>query len=168
MIKPPLHSKKKKNWNFYNLYQSLRKKRYRWYLKICVVFFRSESPYSYQEIYLTLNFRKTPFWRLPGLLSFQPFFGLRVTERVDETKPPSRNAFLVNLFAGESQKEFRNDERTLFWDSSRSADLSLNPWPPNDAIWPFPGLLSFQPFLAPSCCFQKKRPNPFDSALNFT
>ena len=45
--------------------------------------------------------------------------------RVNETKPPSRNAFIVDLFALESQKGSRNDERTLFSDFSRSLDLSL-------------------------------------------
>ena len=50
--------------------------------------------------------------------------------RVSEIKPPSRNALLVALFALESQKGSRNDERTLFWDSSRSLDLSFKPLAP--------------------------------------
>ena len=77
--------------------------------------------------------------------------------RVNETKPPSRNAFLVDLFALESQKGSRNDERTLFWDSSRSLDLSLNPQCPNDAIWQFHGLLSFQPFLGQFLLFLEEK-----------
>ena len=68
--------------------------------------------------------------------------------RVKQTKPPSRNAFPVVLFALESQKGFRNDEGALFWDSSWSLDLSLDPYPPNDATWWFHGLLLFQAFFS--------------------
>ena len=46
---------------------------------------------------------------------------------VNETKPSCTNAFLVHLFALESQKGSRSEERTIFWDSSRSLDLSLDP-----------------------------------------
>ena len=46
---------------------------------------------------------------------------------VNETKPPSTNAFLADNFALESQKRPRNEERTLFQDSSWSLGLSLNP-----------------------------------------
>ena len=46
--------------------------------------------------------------------------------RVNETKLTSRNAFIVNIFALESEKEPKNDEKTLFWDSLQSLDLSLN------------------------------------------
>ena len=67
--------------------------------------------------------------------------------RVNETKLPSRNVFIVHFFALKSEKPSRNDERTLFWNSSRTLDLSLNPQPPNDAISQFPGLLQFQPFF---------------------
>ena len=67
--------------------------------------------------------------------------------RVNETKLPSRNVFIVHFFALESEKPSRNDERTLFWNSSRTLDLSLNPQPPNDAISQYPGLLQFQPFF---------------------
>ena len=44
----------------------------------------------------------------------------------NKTKPTSRSAFIVNLFALESGKESRNDKRTLFLVSPRSLDLSLN------------------------------------------
>ena len=46
--------------------------------------------------------------------------------RVNETKLTSRNAFIVNIFALESEKEPKNDEKTLFWDSLQSLDLSLD------------------------------------------
>ena len=34
--------------------------------------------------------------------------------RVNETKVTLRNAFIVNLFASRSDKESKNDKRTLF------------------------------------------------------
>ena len=53
--------------------------------------------------------------------------------RVNETKVPSRNAFIDNLFGLESEKELKRkkkkkkkDERTLFWDSPRSYDPCNN------------------------------------------
>ena len=54
--------------------------------------------------------------------------------RVTETKLPSKYASLVDLFALKSRKGSKIEERTLFWDSSWSLHLSLNPQPPNDAI----------------------------------
>ena len=47
--------------------------------------------------------------------------------KVNETKVDSSNAFIIILFALESEKESKNDEGTLFWDCPRSLDLSLNP-----------------------------------------
>ena len=47
--------------------------------------------------------------------------------RVNETKVTSRNAFIDNIFALESEKESRNDERTLFGDYLRIFDLAVNP-----------------------------------------
>ena len=73
--------------------------------------------------------------------------------RVNETKTPPRNA----LIALESQKRATSDERSLFWNSSRSLDLSLNPQPPNDAIWRFHRLLSFQPFFGNFLLFLEKK-----------
>ena len=46
--------------------------------------------------------------------------------RVNETKVTSRNAFIVNLFALESEKE-KNEERTFFQDCLQILDLSFNP-----------------------------------------
>ena len=66
---------------------------------------------------------------------------------VNETKLPFRNAFLVDLFALKIQKASKNEERIHLWDSFWSLDLSLNPQPPNDAIWQFPSLFSFRPFF---------------------
>ena len=67
--------------------------------------------------------------------------------RVNETKPPCTNAFLVEIFLLESRKASRNEERTLFWDSSWSQGLFLNTQPPKDTLWRFPGLIVFQPFF---------------------
>ena len=78
---------------------------------------------------------------------FKIFLKIVRVLRVNETKLPSRNVFIVHFFALESEKPSRNDERTLFWNSSRTLDLSLNPQPPNDAISQYPGLLQFQPFF---------------------
>ena len=46
---------------------------------------------------------------------------------LNETKLPSRNAFIFNLFVLESEKESRKDERILIWGFRQSLDLSLNP-----------------------------------------
>ena len=47
--------------------------------------------------------------------------------RVSETKVTTRNAFIDNIFALESEKESKNDERTLFEDYPRILDLAVNP-----------------------------------------
>ena len=57
---------------------------------------------------------------------YKIFYKIVRVLRVNETKPPCRNAFLVDSFALESQKGSRNEERTVFWDSSWSLGLSLN------------------------------------------
>ena len=49
------------------------------------------------------------------------------TLKVNESKVTLRNTFIVNLFALKSEKESKNEERTLFWDFSQILDLSLNP-----------------------------------------
>ena len=46
---------------------------------------------------------------------------------INEIKVTSTNIFIDNLFALESEKESKNDERTLFWDYPRIFDLSVNP-----------------------------------------
>ena len=43
---------------------------------------------------------------------------------VNETKVPSRNAFIDNLCALKSAKESKNDKKTLFGVSPRIADLN--------------------------------------------
>ena len=45
-------------------------------------------------------------------------------QRVNETKVTSRNIFIDNLFALESRKESRNDQRILFWPSSARGFLT--------------------------------------------
>ena len=47
--------------------------------------------------------------------------------RVNETKVTLRNAFIDNIFALESEKQSKNDERTLFGDYPKILDLSVNP-----------------------------------------
>ena len=47
--------------------------------------------------------------------------------RVNETKRPCTNAFLVDSFSLESWKVSRNEEKSLFLDSSWSLGFSLNP-----------------------------------------
>ena len=47
--------------------------------------------------------------------------------KVKENKLTSRNDFIVNLFALESESESAFDQKTLYWDSSQILDLSLNP-----------------------------------------
>ena len=49
------------------------------------------------------------------------------TLKFNETKFTSRNAFIDNLFALESEKEFKIDEGTLFGDCPQIVDLSVNP-----------------------------------------
>ena len=67
--------------------------------------------------------------------------------RVNETKPPCTDGFLVLGFALECRKGSRKAETTLFWNSSWSLGFPLNPSPPNDGIWPFYGLIRFEPFF---------------------
>ena len=43
------------------------------------------------------------------------------------SKVTSRNAFIVNLFATESERESKNDETTLSGDCLPILDLSVNP-----------------------------------------
>ena len=45
--------------------------------------------------------------------------------RVNDTKLTSKNVFVIYLVL-RSQKKSKNDKRTLFWDSPRSFELSLN------------------------------------------
>ena len=45
---------------------------------------------------------------------------------INKTKPRSTIAFIADIFAGESQKCSKIEERTLFWHSSWSLGLSLN------------------------------------------
>ena len=47
--------------------------------------------------------------------------------RVNETKVTLRNAFIDNIFALESEKESKNDERNLFGDYPQILDLAVNP-----------------------------------------
>ena len=47
--------------------------------------------------------------------------------RVYEPKLTSRNAFIFNHFALESERESKMGERIFFWGNHRSLDLSLNP-----------------------------------------
>ena len=49
------------------------------------------------------------------------------TLRVNENKNSSRNAFVVNIVALESEKNSKNEERTLLRDHPRILDLSVNP-----------------------------------------
>ena len=58
---------------------------------------------------------------------FQKFWKILRALRVNETKVTSRNAFIDNLLALESEKGSKNDERTLFWDYPRIFDLAVNP-----------------------------------------
>ena len=55
------------------------------------------------------------------------FFKTLRALRINETKVTSKNAFIDNLFALESEKESKNDERTLFPDCPRILDLSVSP-----------------------------------------
>ena len=48
------------------------------------------------------------------------------TRRVNKTKVTLRNAFIVNLLPLGSEKELKNDKRTLFRECPWSLDLSLN------------------------------------------
>ena len=56
---------------------------------------------------------------------------MRALRRVNETKVPSRNAAIDNLFGLESEKakkkKKKKDERILFWDCPRSYDPCNNP-----------------------------------------
>ena len=47
--------------------------------------------------------------------------------RANETKVTMGNGFIDNIFALESEKESKNDERTLFGDYMRILDLAVNP-----------------------------------------
>ena len=78
------------------------------------------------------------------------------TVRANETKLTSRNAFIVDLFGLESGKEPRNGERTLFWDSKQSLDLSRNPQPPNHALAFFRTTLVLNMFWPLPIVFRKK------------
>ena len=46
---------------------------------------------------------------------------------VNETKVSSRNTFIDNIFALESETESRNNEKTVFRDYPRLLDLAVNP-----------------------------------------
>ena len=63
--------------------------------------------------------------------------------RVNETKRPCTNDFLVDSFSLESWKVSGNEEKTLFFDSMWSLGFSLNPEAPHDAICRFIGLILF-------------------------
>ena len=59
---------------------------------------------------------------------------------VNETKTTSRNAFINNVFALKSEKESRNDKKTLFWDYAWIPDLTVNPYTGSATYVWFPGL----------------------------
>ena len=50
--------------------------------------------------------------KLPGF--FQKFWKTMRALRANETKVALKNAFIVNLFSLESEKESKNDEKILF------------------------------------------------------
>ena len=58
---------------------------------------------------------------------FEKFLKLVRALRVNETKVTSTNVFIDNHFALESEKELKNDKRSLFQDFTQILDLSLNP-----------------------------------------
>ena len=69
--------------------------------------------------------QQTSVAKMPAF--FQKFKKTVRALRVDETKVTSRNTFFVNVFALRSDKESKNNERTLFQDCPWSLDLSHNP-----------------------------------------
>ena len=58
---------------------------------------------------------------------FQKFQKTVQTLRVNETRVTSINTFFDNHFALKSEKEAKNDERTLFWEYTQILDLAVNP-----------------------------------------
>ena len=84
---------------------------------------------------------------------------------INETKPSSTNAFLAHLFALESQKGSRNEERTLyflFWYSSEVWTCLLTLSIRTTPLGGFPDCFGFSHFLATFSSFQKKRARPLD------
>ena len=59
---------------------------------------------------------------------FEKFLKKVPTLRVNKTKVTLRDTFTSNLFALESKKESKNDERTPFRDCLRILDLSVYRW----------------------------------------
>ena len=74
---------------------------------------------------------------------FQKFLKIVHALRGNETKVTWRRAFIVNLFTLESEKESKNNERTLFRDCPRILDLSVNPEAKNATYMWFSGLFQF-------------------------
>ena len=89
--------------------------------------------------------QQTSTEKLPAF--FQKLYKTVRALRVNETKVTSRNAFIDNLSALESEKESKNGERTLFWGCPRILDLSVNPQTPNAIYMWFLELFQFQPFF---------------------
>ena len=67
------------------------------------------------------------------------------TLNINGTKVTLRNTFIENLFAleSESEKESKNDKRTLFPDCQPIVDLSVNPYTPYDTYMWFSELFQF-------------------------
>ena len=87
--------------------------------------------------------------------------------RVNKSKLIFRNAFIVNLFALESENNQNMIKKPSFGTPRGLLicvlTLSLQTTP----IGVFPDYFSFSHFLATSCCFHKKGVNSLKYALNF-
>ena len=71
--------------------------------------------------------------------------------RVSDTKHPCRNAFIVNLFALESRKESRNEERALSGTPRRVPTCLLTLSLRTTLFGGFPDYFCFSHFLATFC-----------------
>ena len=67
--------------------------------------------------------------------------------RVNETKVISRSIFIDNHFALKSERESKDDGRTLFRDCVSILDLSINPKTPNDTCMCFSELIWFKVYF---------------------
>ena len=62
------------------------------------------------------------------------------SSKVIETKVSSRNAFISNHFALESEKESEKNNQNFFEDCLQILDLPVNPYNPNATYMWFSGL----------------------------
>ena len=81
------------------------------------------------------------------------------TLKVNETKVTSPNAFIDNIFALESEKESKKEERILYLDHTGLLTLLLTVGMRRPHICGFLGCFGVSHFFVTLYCFWKLRPN---------